>query len=58
MKIIKNETTQGFEIYLNTSQGIKSVWLSPKQKLVVEESAITTQLLTLNKRKIVRISNA
>lgn len=58
MKIIKNETTQGFEIYLNTSQGIKSVWLSPKQKLVVEEFAITTQLLTLNKRKIVRISNA
>lgn len=58
MKIIKNETTQGFEVYLNTSQGIKSVWLNPKQKLVVEESAITTQLLTLNKRKIVRISNA
>lgn len=58
MKIIKNETTQGFEIYLNTSQGVKSVWLNPKQKLIVEESAITTQLLTLNKRKIVRISNA
>ena len=58
MKIIKNETTQGFEIYVNTSQGIKPVWLGPKQKIIVEEVAITPQVLTLNKRKIVRISNA
>jgi hypothetical protein len=57
MKAIKNETTQGFEIYLNTSSGVKSVWLKPKQTIIVEEKALTPQLLVLNKRKLVRISN-
>lgn len=59
MKVIKNETTQGFEIFLNSNKGvITSIWLKPKQKIVIEESAITDQILVLNKRKILRISNA
>lgn len=58
MKTVKNETTQGFEIYLKTSTGYKSLWLKPKERITIEESAITPQLLVLNKRKIVRISNA
>jgi hypothetical protein len=58
MKIIKNETNQGFEIYLNTSNGVQPTWLKPKQKMVVEDSAITQQLLVLNQRKLIRITNA
>lgn len=58
MKTVKNETTQGFEIFLKTSQGYKSVWLKPKERIVIEESAVSPQLLVLNKRKLVRISNA
>ncbi len=59
MKAIKNETTQGFEIFLNTTRGqTTSVWLKPKQRIVVEDTAITAQILTLSKRKIIRISNA
>ncbi len=58
MKAVKNETTQGFQIFLNTSKGLTSLWLKPKERIVVEESAISSQLLVLNKRKIVRISNA
>lgn len=58
MKIIKNETNQGFEIYINTSEGPKSVWLKPKQKIVVENFGITEQLLVLNQRKLIRIINA
>lgn len=59
MKTIKNETTQGFEIFLNSNGGKTiSIWIKPKQKIVVEESAITKQIQVLNKRKILRISNA
>lgn len=58
MKIIKNETNQGFEIYINTSEGPKAVWLKPKQKIVVENFGITEQLLVLNQRKLIRIINA
>jgi len=58
MKAIRNETTQGFEIFLNTDKGrTTSLWLKPKQKIIVEESALTAQILTLSKRKILRISN-
>lgn len=58
MKAVKNETTQCFEIFLNTNKGLTSVWLKPKERIIVEESSISPQLLVLNKRKIVRISNA
>jgi len=58
MKTVKNETTQGFEVFLKTDYGYKSIWLKPKERIVVEESAISPQLLVLNKRKLVRISNA
>jgi hypothetical protein len=58
MKIIKNETNQGFEIYLKTNEGQTAVWLKPKEKLVVEDTAITEQLVVLGKRKLIRIINA
>jgi hypothetical protein len=58
MKIIKNETTQGFEVYLNTTEGRKAVWLKPKQRIVVADSAISEQVVNLSQRKLLRISNA
>jgi len=58
MKSIKNETTQGLEIFINTSKGMSSMWIKPKQKIIVEESAISPQILTLSKRRILKISNA
>lgn len=58
MKIIKNETTQGFEIYLKAENGQQSFWLKPKQRIVVEDSAITEQILVLNKRKLIKLTNA
>lgn len=58
MKIIKNETTQGFEIYLNNQNGPQAFWLKPKQKIVVEDSAITEQIVVLSQRKLIKLTNA
>jgi len=58
MKSIKNETTQGFELFINTEQGQKAIWLKPKQRIIVEDSAISEQVLVFNKRKLIRITNA
>jgi len=58
MKIIKNETNQGFEIYLKTNDGQTAIWLKPKEKMIVEDSAISEQLVVLSKRKLLRIINA
>lgn len=58
MKVIKNETNQGFEIYLNTNNGPTAIWIKPKQKVVVDESALSEQILVFVKRKLLKLINA
>lgn len=58
MKAVKNETTQGFELFINTTEGQKAIWLKPKQRIILEDSAISEQLREFNKRKLIKITNA
>jgi len=59
MKIITNHSLQGFEIFLKQGDAaLKSVHLLPRQSIVVPESAISEQILSMSKRKILKIKNA
>lgn len=55
MKKIKNDSSQGLEIYLNTELGPKTHWLTPRQVISVPESYISSQLRNLHRRKQIRI---
>jgi len=56
-KLIKNESLQGLEIYLNTSQGVKTYWLEPQKFLVVPANWITPTVLNLSRYNLVKINN-
>ena len=58
MKCIKNDSLQGFEIYLRTEGGAKAVWLKPREVITVPEHYITEQVKTLHKRRLLKVYNA
>jgi len=58
LKAVKNDSLQMLEIYLQTEQGPKTLWLSPKERVLVPESYIGQQLKTLLTRRMVKITNA
>jgi hypothetical protein len=55
MKSITNDSLQSFEIYLKYPTGTKSVFIGPKETIVVPANSITKQCENLNFRKILRI---
>lgn len=58
MKRIKNDSHQGFSIFLNTDKGCKEVYLKPGESIVVPSYFVSEQVETLHKRRIFKISNA
>lgn len=58
MKRIKNESVTGKQIVLKTPRGPKTVWLAPKEDVVVPETYITTTIKNLAKRRVLRVVNA
>lgn len=58
MKRIKNDSLQGFTIFLNTDKGCKEVFLGPGESVVVPSYFVSEQVEILHKRRIFKISNA
>lgn len=56
-KVIKNDSVQGLELHLVTSQGVKTFWLQPDSFLVVPSNYLTPTVLNLAKRQLLKISN-
>ena len=55
MKNIKNQSSQGLEIFLTTEIGPKTHWISPREIIQVPSSYISSQLKLLHKRKLIKI---
>lgn len=58
MKVVKNESLQSFSIYFNTEKGCTEKWMSPGESIVVPDSYITSQIQTLKRRRLFKITNA
>ena len=58
MKVIKNQSLQSFQVFFTTPKGTESFRIFPKKSIVVPESYITEQVLTMAKRKLLKITNA
>lgn len=58
MKVIKNDSYTGREIILSTPKGPKGLWITPKEQIVVPDSALTNTIKNLAKRRILKITNA
>jgi len=58
MKVITNQSLQAFEVYFNTPQGAKAVWLRPKQSMSVPGGYISDQLHNMINRRILSVRNA
>lgn len=57
IKTIKNNSIQGLNIILNTENGPNSIWLYPKQTILVKKSEISNQIINLHDRRMIKISN-
>lgn len=60
MKVIKNESVRGLEIILkppSSSAEPKSVWLAPRKIIEIKDSEVSDQLITLQTRKLVKITS-
>lgn len=55
MKSITNESLQAFQIFLQYPQGVKAVFIKPKETIAVPGSAITQQCEVMAARKILKI---
>lgn len=58
MKQIKNSGFQAVSICLKTPSGPHYINLKPSKFVVVSDSAISNQIITLAKRKRVQITNS
>ena len=58
MITVSNVSLQGFELYLQTEQGVTTYWLSPKEYLTVPNKYLTPQIQTLVKRRLLRLQEA
>jgi hypothetical protein len=54
---IINKSLQGLSVIFASGSGFKSVWLAPKQQVIVLESEITQQVKNLHKRRLISIEN-
>ena len=57
MKSITNDSLQSLEIYIKAPQGSTPYWLKPKETIVISEHALTTQLVNLSRRNMIKIKN-
>jgi len=57
MKLIKNESLQGIQLFIKTPNGGKYEYLAPQKKIVVSESSISSQVKNLANRRKLRILN-
>lgn len=58
MKSITNHSLQTFQIFLKFPQGSKSVFIKPKETIVVPESAISRQIRIMENRRVIKIKSA
>jgi hypothetical protein len=58
MKLLKNDCLQRLELYLTTPKGVKRIWLSPRETLVVPESYFSNQLQNLRERRLITVRGA
>jgi hypothetical protein len=58
MKVIKNDSYTGREIIISTPKGPEGIWITPKERIVVPNGAITNTIRNLAKRRILKITNA
>jgi hypothetical protein len=55
LKKIRNESLQGLELYLNFNGSMKIIYLAPREVVQVQEGAITSHVITLQKRRMVKV---
>ena len=58
MKRVKNDGLQAVTIFFKTENGSLERWLRPGESVVVPESYLSDQVKTLNRRRVLRITNA
>jgi hypothetical protein len=58
MKVIKNDSYTGMQIFINSPKGPIGKWLSPREFIAVPDSALTTTVKNLAKRRVLKITNA
>jgi len=52
---LTNLSLQGFNIFLKTSYGPKSIWLKPKESVIIEEASISQQIKRMTKRHFLKL---
>jgi len=52
---LKNQSAQGFNIFILTSSGTKSFWLTPKESVLIEEASIGGQIKNMVRKNLLRI---
>jgi hypothetical protein len=58
MKSITNDSLQAFQIFLNYPTGVRSIFIAPKQTLVVPGSSISKQVTVMASRRILKVREA
>jgi hypothetical protein len=58
MKVIKNDSCTGREIIITTPKGPHGIWITPNERVVVPDHALTNTVRNLAKRRILKITNA
>lgn len=58
MKSITNDSLQAFQIFLDYPGGSRSVFIQPKETLVVPSSAISKQVSIMASRRILKVKQA
>jgi len=57
MKSITNTSLQAFQLFLDFPEGIKAIFIKPKETLVVPSSAVSRQCTIMSKRKLLKIKS-
>ena len=58
MKVVTNSSLQSFTLYFSYPTGPKTYWLKPGQSVAVPQGAITGQVKTLHRRRLLQITGA
>lgn len=58
MKTIKNDSYTGRQIILRSPTGPIGKWLSPRESIVVPDSALSNTVKNLAHKRILKITNA
>ena len=58
MKVVTNKSLQSFTVYFSYPSGPRTYWLRPGQSVAVSEKAITGQVHTLQRRRLLEITGA